>query len=276
VGTIDVVQMHARIGVKKSLKSLCAALSRSRPATGLGRPSPVVLMYHRVNSYRKNELSVRPEEFRKQVAWLAAHGFVNVRMSDLESGAETLSAHARMVLFTFDDGYEDNCTVALPILKEHAYSAIFYLPVNYISSNVLASRDRRESNRLEHNRRMTWEQVRSLAAEGMEIGSHGLNHLRLSRISAAAAMREIADSKAALEAILSRPVTSFCYPGGRYRAEHVEMVRQSGYRSACTASPGIVRSNLFEIPRLAVQASDTFFVFRCKMEGRLRFLHAIR
>ena len=276
MGAIDVAQMHARVGVKRSLKSFCAVLSRAIPERGIDRPGIVVLMYHRMNSYRKNELSVNPEEFRKQVAWLADNGFANMRMSDLESGAQAAPAQTRRVLFTFDDGYEDNYATALPILKEHAYSAIFYIPVNYISSDAMAPRDRRESNRLEDNRRMTWEQVKRLAAEGMEIGSHGLNHLRLSRIPTEEAGREIADSKTTLETILSLPVTSFCYPGGSYDAEHVSMVKKSGYRSACTAAPGAVGANLVEIPRVAVQASDTFFVFRLKMQGRLRWLRAIR
>ncbi len=273
---IGIAQMHARVWVKTSAKSFCAALSRVTFRRRIDRPGIVVLMYHRVNAFRKNELSVKPEEFRKQVQWLSDHGFENMRMADLESGSATAAQGRRRVIFTFDDGYEDNYLIALTILKEFAYSAIFYLPVLSVSSLSMAPRDARESNVPEHNRRMTWEQVKRLVIERMEIGSHGLSHTRLTGLSSEQARHEIAGSKTALENALSMPVTSFCYPGGMYRGEHISMVKAAGYRSACTATPGKLGANLFEVPRVAVQASDTFFVFKEKLEGRMQWLRAIR
>jgi len=276
VGTVDVAQMYARVWVKKSVKSLCAPFCLAVPRRKIDDAGIVVLMYHRVNPYRKNELSVDPRAFRKQLRWLADHGFESLRMRDIESGAAAAASNRPRVIFTFDDGYEDNYLIAAPMLKEHGYSAIFYLPVNYVSSLAMAPRDARESGRSEHNRWMTWEQAKRLVEDRMEIGSHGMNHLRLTRLSADEARREIADSKRMLERTLSTPITSFCYPGGLYGAEHASMVREAGYRSACTASPGTVGGNLFEIPRVAVQASDTFFVFTQKLRGRMRWLRVVR
>jgi peptidoglycan/xylan/chitin deacetylase (PgdA/CDA1 family) len=276
VGTIDVAKMYARVWVKKSIKSVCAAPCLAVPGEGIGGAGIVVLMYHRVNPYRKNDLSVNPREFRKQLRWLVDHGFENMRMRDIESGSTAAASDRPRVIFTFDDGYEDNYLIAAPILKEHGYSAIFYISVNYVSSLAMDPRDARESGRSEHNRWMTWEQAKMLIGDRMEIGSHGMNHLLLTRLCADEARREIVDSRRMLELNLSVPVTSFCYPGGFYGAGHVSMVREAGYRSACTASPGTLGGNLFEIPRVAVQASDTFFVFTQKLRGRMRRLRVVR
>jgi peptidoglycan/xylan/chitin deacetylase (PgdA/CDA1 family) len=61
-----------------------------------------------------------------------------------------------------------------------------------------------------------------------EVGSHTLTHPHLSSLSPVEAAREISDGKRAVEDIINRPATSFCYPYGAYRAEHVEMVKEAG------------------------------------------------
>ena len=101
---------------------------------------------------------------------------------------------------------------------------------------------------------------------GMEIGSHTCSHPDLKRIPRVDAKREIEDSKRELEQQLGIPVTSFCYPSGRFSAEALGLVRESGYRSACTTEIGTWNGDdLFSIPRIPVMASDVFFVFKKKM-----------
>lgn len=64
------LKMRARIGVKRFIKSNAALFSNliSTPESGTGKI--ILLMYHRINSYRNNELSVNMDMFRKQVGWL--------------------------------------------------------------------------------------------------------------------------------------------------------------------------------------------------------------
>ena len=61
-----------------------------------------------------------------------------------------------------------------------------------------------------------------------EVGSHTLTHPHLTRLSPAEAAREIGDGKRAVEDVINRPATSFCYPYGAYRPEHVGMVKEAG------------------------------------------------
>lgn len=71
-------------------------------------------------------------------------------------------------------------------------------------------------------------------AEHFEIGGHTLSHRRLTALRRDEASAEIRAGKAWLEDVIQQPVTSFCYPGGRYRAEHAALVRQAGFRCART------------------------------------------
>lgn len=101
-------------------------------------------------------------------------------------------------------------------------------------------------------------QLRELAdSKLIEIGAHTRLHPILTRVAAEEARAEISGSRADLESLLQRPVTSFAYPNGRagrdYGAEHVTMVRESGFTSAVTTDWGCAdaRSNPFELPRIS-------------------------
>lgn len=81
--------------------------------------------------------------------------------------------------------------------------------------------------------RLTPTQIRKLSKQ-FEIGAHTITHPRLPQVSDEQARTEITDSKSQLEAIIERPVLSFCYPGGEYRDQHVAAVRDAGYTYART------------------------------------------
>jgi peptidoglycan/xylan/chitin deacetylase (PgdA/CDA1 family) len=231
------------------------------------------LMYHRVNDYRKNELSVSVRHFRQQLQWLKAEGFQNITMAELEQLVEQGSViSGKRVLFTFDDGYEDNYTQAFPLLKEFGFSGIFYVATDFIGSQNMYERDKLEASSPEHNRMMNWEQLKILLDEGMEIGSHTLSHTSLHQLSTQDVRTELAQSRSLLEENLQVPIRSFCMPFGAYRKEHIPLIRDAGYSSSCTTEQGFWRQqDLLEIPRVAVLASDKFWVFKQKLTGRMEW-----
>ncbi|WP_229413265.1 polysaccharide deacetylase family protein [Massilia violaceinigra] len=102
---------------------------------------------------------------------------------------------------------------------------------------------------------MTSDQVRVLHRAGMDIGAHTVNHPIVARMDAAGARKEIADGKAALEAIIGAPVRLFAYPNGKpgqdYLAEHVAIVKELGFDAAVSTSWGAARpgGDLFQLPR---------------------------
>ena len=112
------------------------------------------------------------------------------------------------------------------------------------------------------HRALTPEEVQALSRDGLvEIGCHTVTHTVLSALPVAEQREEIARSKATLEEIIGRSVTSFAYPYGRredYTAETVALVRAGGFESACANVEGVVVRDtaLFELPRMQVRDWD--------------------
>jgi peptidoglycan/xylan/chitin deacetylase (PgdA/CDA1 family) len=102
---------------------------------------------------------------------------------------------------------------------------------------------------------MSPQQVRKLRDRGMDIGAHTMTHPILTRLDAATARHEIASSKHQLENLLNGPVDLFAYPNGvpqqDYTAEHVRIVRDSGFKAAVSTAWGAAsaRSDRFQLPR---------------------------
>lgn len=121
---------------------------------------------------------------------------------------------------------------------------------------------------------MTWEEVRALAAAGMEIGSHTVTHPILSRQRPSGAEWEIRHSKEILEAQTGSPVLHFAYPNGQprdYSSSIAAMVRAAGYRSAVSMVPGLAgsHSSLFGLERLSIRHHYRLPHFLMKLSGRL-------
>ncbi|MHC5830411.1 MAG: polysaccharide deacetylase family protein, partial [Nostoc sp.] len=91
--------------------------------------------------------------------------------------------------------------------------------------------------------------------ELVEIGAHTVTHPFLSAQSTELQRREIQQSKAALEEMLNRPVTSFSYPFGNYTTETAALAQNSGFDCACSTVADIVwrQSDCFQLPRFGVE-----------------------
>jgi peptidoglycan/xylan/chitin deacetylase (PgdA/CDA1 family) len=82
---------------------------------------------------------------------------------------------------------------------------------------------------------MSGQQLRSLPAHRVEVGSHSVSHCKLTELSDSQVFSELRDSKSVLEDLLGMAVHSFAYPHGRYDARVMELVAAAGYVDAyCT------------------------------------------
>jgi len=104
---------------------------------------------------------------------------------------------------------------------------------------------------------MTDAQVRGLRDAGMHIGAHTASHPVLAAVDAATARREIAEGRDYLRGLLQDPVDVFAYPNGRpghdYSRQHVDLVKQLGFKSAMSTAWGYAdaKSDLWQTPRIA-------------------------
>lgn len=112
-------------------------------------------------------------------------------------------------------------------------------------------------NKLPDDLMMSQADLRSLRAEGIDIGAHTINHPILTRLNDDDSRREIYEGKRQLEDMIGEKVKLFAYPNGRpqrdYEARHVKIVRECGFEGAVSTAWGAARadSDSFQIPRVA-------------------------
>jgi peptidoglycan/xylan/chitin deacetylase (PgdA/CDA1 family) len=204
----------------------------------MGQPPPI-LMYHYIRSVDQGsdplgyELSLAPELFEAQMAWLHEQGYRTMRMDMVARCIASGACPARAVALTFDDGYADAFTTALPVLQRYGFTATFYIVSGLVGQPGY----------------MSWEQLVALRDAGMEIGAHTIDHYDLTTLDPAESERQILQSKTDLEHRLGIGVTSFCYPVGLYNWSVAEQARAAGYLSAATTRWDDDYGDLMALPR---------------------------
>ncbi|HXF97243.1 MAG TPA: polysaccharide deacetylase family protein [Gaiellaceae bacterium] len=193
----------------------------------------VVLCYHSIHP-RLPFASASPELFRAQLAWLAEHCDV-VRFADVARLARERDRGRAAVAITFDDGYRDNHSYALPLLEEARVPATFFVTVGLVERDaaVTARIARIRGTSEDQVKAMSWGEIGELVAAGHEVGSHTWSHPVLARLATDEVRRELEVSKRVLEDRLGLPVSALAYPFGKLDAhvspETVRLARQAGY-----------------------------------------------
>ncbi|MBU6282259.1 polysaccharide deacetylase family protein [bacterium] len=260
------VETSLRVVARETL----GALRRLVPAE---RGSLRIVYYHRIDDERHRSC-VAPTAFAEQMRLLRTEGY---RVLPLSAVREHLSARRpfpeRSVAITFDDGFADNHRNALPVLAREGHPATLFLATGYVGTDELpVIRDRRGLRPLD------WSQVEEMSRGGVEMGAHTISHPELPGLPDDALRREIVGSKEEIEHRLGRPVSSFCYPRGRFDARVERAVADAGFAIACTTLPGAVSPGdaPFRLRRTFVARDDGPRDFLHKLAGTWDALHAAR
>ncbi|SNX58721.1 polysaccharide deacetylase [Streptomyces sp. TLI_55] len=225
---------------------MAAPVDRAAPPGA--RTAPWIAMYHSVGDCSDDpyRITVTPDRLDLQLTWLARRGLRGVSVADLLTAPDRTD----LVALTFDDGYADFVTAALPVLRRHGFGAtVFVLPGRLGGDNAWDPLGPRKPL-------LTADGIREAARAGVEIGSHGLTHVDLTRADDLRLKSEVVESRAALEEITGTAVGGFCYPYGALDERAVDAVREAGYRYACAIDPGRVDSPL-ALPRVHIGQNDT-------------------
>ncbi len=226
------------------------------------------LVYHRVCSdseYFSSSYVVSASDFRRQMEYLVHHGYRSVRLDELLHENRSSNGTGKRVLITFDDGYRDNYTHALPVLKDLGLTAVVFLVADF-------------------TRRVNWwdtpmgvpetelldsTHIRAMADAGVEFGSHTLFHSSLPQLPDDDLRAELRDSKAAIEAVTGMPVRAFSYPYSHVDARVKSALREAGYACGFAVNDGPLSAadDLFEIRRVNVTADAHGARFGVKLSG---------
>jgi len=234
--------------------------------------SPRVLMYHMVRDHiegtKFNKLRVKPTEFEKQIAWMKAESFHFVTMRELQ---DNWGKHPeKTVAITFDDGYLDNLENAFPVLEKYQAKATIYVVVDRHDRDWSTyKKAHHNSGELAREPKLNDVQVKQLSDSGLiEIGSHTMTHANLSKLDDVDCLKELTKSKYQLEALITKPVTSFAYPFGIYSQRDVQLARQAGYSNAVTTKEGIdnISPDFMQLQRIKISGKDSLFAVKLRLK----------
>ncbi|WJV47498.1 polysaccharide deacetylase family protein [Streptomyces flavofungini] len=215
-------------------------------------------MYHSVADSTDDpyNITVSPDRLDAQLAWLAHRGLRGVSMERLLEACRHGRGHG-LVGLTFDDGYADFLDHAVPLLHRHDCTAtVFVLPGRLGGDNAWDPLGPRKPL-------LDADGIRAAAEQGMEVASHSLTHVDLTRADDRALRREVADSRSVLADLTGRDVRGFCYPYGYADPRVLSAVRAAGYAYACAIAPGDLAGPL-ALPRVHIGQNDTALRLRLK------------
>lgn len=191
-----------------------------------------VLVYHTISERAETlpgEIDITPRRFEEQLRWL--HRWR--RVSRLH---ETLRApdNRRLTAITFDDGFRDNLTVALPILEKYQLPMTLFVVAGFVGTGEYLSR----------------EELREISKHPLvTIGSHGLWHRHFTELSKEEARFELLESQRLLESITCQTVDFMAWPYGDCAGWLEELSDECGYRGSWSVWKGGNRKHSrFRVP----------------------------
>jgi len=211
-------------GLRDALSSFLCLMPRPRNAA-------VILAYHSI-SENGSVFAVAPAQFERQMEWLARNNFNIVSLDQLAAYRKAGAIPRKTLAITFDDGYRDNYSAALLILRRFKMPATVFIITSKIGGTWKLGADDVPL--------MSESELRELYDSGLfTIGAHTATHPRLPQTDQAQVARELSESKHAIESRFG-PCIHFAYPHGRYTKEVRDLVAQAGFLYAYTVSRDVV------------------------------------
>lgn len=218
-----------------------------------------ILMYHSISD-DKNHLSVSIKSFSAQMRLMFFLGYKTITFSEIHKFRKL----KKKFIVTFDDGYKDNLTNALPILNKYNFKSISFVVVDLIGKF-----NKWDQNRKGYKKKklMCVNDLKLWIKNKQKIGSHSLSHSNLQKSNLNKKIKEIELSKKKIQKILNTEIDSFSFPYGRYDRKTLEIAKKN-YKFCVTTSRSRFNNifhNRFLMPRVHINPNTNLFKFILKM-----------
>jgi peptidoglycan/xylan/chitin deacetylase (PgdA/CDA1 family) len=199
----------------------------------------IILFYHRIADDLATPWTISNAIFIEQLRWLQER-FRFVSLAEVQERIRRGYNSEPCVSITFDDGYGDNCDQAIPWLIKERIPCTYFVTLHNLLTGELFAHDIIMGNRLAPN---TLNQVKAMAAAGVEIGCHAYTHADIGPLTDPRLLNyEIATAKEELQKVLGTPVRYFAFPFGQHanmNTDAFNVAKQAGFAGVCSAYGGL-------------------------------------
>ncbi|MBU0549250.1 MAG: polysaccharide deacetylase family protein [Candidatus Omnitrophica bacterium] len=216
---------------------------------------PAILMYHNIDAgiARGNTISVSPEIFLQQMAFIKSRNYKVVSLNELcgmIKKGERLPGN--LVVITFDDGYKDNLA-AVNVLRKLKLPATIFIVLDWVGKEGYLTKQ--DLNWIIHN-------------SPVSLGSHTLSHFYLPELSADKQREEVIASRKKAREEFGIDLSFLAYPVGGFTPEVLRAAEDAGYECACTTNRGIMRKpDIYALRRIKITNHDLGIRLWGKLSG---------
>ncbi len=241
------------------------------PRSFVRRLRPLVLCYHAVSGPWEDELAVEPEMFKAQVRLALDGGYTPAPVGEI------VARSSRLLHVTFDDAFR-NIVPSLEFLAELGVPATVFVCSDLADDGSplpLFAQGGARAAPGGDGETLTWGELRALADDGVEIGSHTCSHPHLTEISDEELGRELTESKTRIADELGRECAYLAYPFGVHDARVRAAALRAGYAASFAQATGLLYGDAQAVYRVSLYRRDALRRVSLKMSSTGRIAAAV-
>ena len=216
-----------------------------------------VLTYHSISN-DKSPISLSTKIFESHIIFFKKLGLQSINFNEINPNKKN------QIIITFDDGYKDILTNALPILKKYNFKATCFFVTNLIGKINYWDK---KKDKFIIKEIMTTRCIKKWYDNGMSVQSHSHNHLDLTKLSNIEIIKELEYSKKYILENFNIESDVFCYPFGRVNKNVYEITKKI-YKNAVTTNRSrynVNKHNPLLIPRIDMGQKVSFIKLYLKL-----------
>jgi len=218
-----------------------------------GRSRGAIYLYHRVNAYSKDVLTVDTRTFAAQLLAIGKRYPVSSTAHLVDCIRDRRPFQPTTIAIHFDDCYRSILTNGAPIMKALGIPACAFINSGFLDTDRSFEHD-------VTNYAFTYEMLGSSDLQawtslGFDVGAHGVDHLDLGTCTVEDAGVEVVECGQALQKIIGRPVHLFSFPFGRVDnipVTTIGAISTAGYDALFSSYGGFIepRTDPYDVPRM--------------------------